>query len=597
MNANRTSLAREGLVIAVLTLLGAVPRFWNFGRLSLTHFDEGIYAFSGLWITGNDGSLGLDPMVIAYAPPGFPILVGLAYLAFGISDYSAILVATVCGIATIPVVGWLGRRTFGPGAGSAASTFAAMSMAHVAFSRKALTDAPFLLAWVVAIGLGGRFLEKPGLARALALGLVVGIAQNLKYNGWLAGVLVIIAAVSGAIKHGDGRRPGALLRTFGWGLAAAIVAALVYAPWFGFVESHGGYAALLRHHRSYLGGASAWWSNWNTQLGEAYALSGTRRWGAIVWSLAWLACGWTAIGPRLVPSWTRRRSVGFVIGLGFGAALFAFQANIPWWVGLGWSPWLLLSATPTLRLLGSWWLLLSILTPLYHPYARLWLPLHAVGWLFLGGLIARFGSSRPDFAEDSASRSEIHAGRRQRLVAATVALACVLFATIQVVRERPRSISWDRVLAPSDSASLRSFVFVRIPREPRLEGKTLRVLARRPLAFYLSVQGRHPFQLEPGLDRLSHVSQPDAMALIDEALLAQEGNTSEALARLLPYWRTEWSSTIEVDPVTLLDLNPSAFRSVPRRDLVVWVMSPRITPGEPTDLGSDPSPKKTHDEP
>ena len=28
---------------------------------------------------------------------------------------------------------------------------------------------------------------------------------------------------------------------------------------------------------------------------------------------------------------------------------------------------------------------LSVLTPFYHPYARLWLPLEAFGWLLLGG--------------------------------------------------------------------------------------------------------------------------------------------------------------------------------------------------------------------
>ena len=131
---------------------------------SLTHFDEGIYAFSGLWIVSKGGVLDLDPAVIAYAPPGFPILVGLSYGVFGVSDYAAIVVATLAGTATIPVVGWLGRRTFGPGAGAAAATFAALAMAHVAFSRKALTDAPFLLAWLVAIGMGGRFLERPGLS-------------------------------------------------------------------------------------------------------------------------------------------------------------------------------------------------------------------------------------------------------------------------------------------------------------------------------------------------------------------------------------------------------------------------------------------------
>src|SRR5437764_9432819 len=116
MSVNRSWLSRERHVISLVTLVGAVLRFWAFGHLSLDHFDEGIYAFAGLWITTEHGPLGLDPMVIPYAPLGFPILVGLSYLVFGITDLSAILAATVCGVASIPVAGWLGRRTFGPGA-------------------------------------------------------------------------------------------------------------------------------------------------------------------------------------------------------------------------------------------------------------------------------------------------------------------------------------------------------------------------------------------------------------------------------------------------------------------------------------------------
>ena len=57
--------------------------------------------------------------MIPYAPPGFPILVGIAYLLLGVGDHAAIGVSQVAGVLTIPVVGWLGRRTFGPGAGGA----------------------------------------------------------------------------------------------------------------------------------------------------------------------------------------------------------------------------------------------------------------------------------------------------------------------------------------------------------------------------------------------------------------------------------------------------------------------------------------------
>ena len=81
------------------TLIGGLLRLWSFGRLGLVHFDEGIYAAAGLWIFSRHGILDLDPSVIAYAPPGFPFLIGMAYFCLGAGDLSAILVSIVVGHA------------------------------------------------------------------------------------------------------------------------------------------------------------------------------------------------------------------------------------------------------------------------------------------------------------------------------------------------------------------------------------------------------------------------------------------------------------------------------------------------------------------
>ena len=279
---------RETGFVAAMTFVGAVLRFWGPGRLGLNHFDEGIYALAATWSSAPKGLASITPELIAYAPPLYPILVGVAYLFLGVSDISAILVSQIAGTLTIPAVAWVARRTFGPGAGAAAAALVAISGPHIAFSRMALTDATFLLCWVLAVGLGGRFLERPGLLRAVAFGLMVGLAQNAKYNGYLVGGIVALVAVWGLVlKSGDGRR------VMGYGLVAAAVAALVYLPWYRFVESHpGGYAGLMRHHRSYLSGPSAWPSHWRLQMGQSYALSGELTegltWGILAWPLAWI---------------------------------------------------------------------------------------------------------------------------------------------------------------------------------------------------------------------------------------------------------------------------------------------------------------------
>ena len=138
-------------------------RLWGLKRLGLIHFDEGIYAIAGLWSVSPGGLAAIDPTLIAYAPPGFPILVGLSYLLFGVSDLAAILVSVLTGTLTIPATAWLARRTFGAGAGAFAAALVALSGFHVAYSRMALTDASFLLFWVLGLICGQRFLERPGL--------------------------------------------------------------------------------------------------------------------------------------------------------------------------------------------------------------------------------------------------------------------------------------------------------------------------------------------------------------------------------------------------------------------------------------------------
>jgi dolichyl-phosphate-mannose-protein mannosyltransferase len=84
-------------------------------------------------------------------------LVRHSYGIFEISVGSAIVVSILWGVSTIPVLAWLTRRTFGAGADATGAALAALTLPHIAFSRKALTDAPFLMAWLMAIGLGGQF--------------------------------------------------------------------------------------------------------------------------------------------------------------------------------------------------------------------------------------------------------------------------------------------------------------------------------------------------------------------------------------------------------------------------------------------------------
>lgn len=564
---------RELLIVLACTLVGAGLRFWSFGRLGLTHFDEGVYALAGLWAVAPGGLSSFDPLEIPYAPPGFALLIGLGYVAFGVGDSVALLVSALCGVLTIPVSAWLGRRTFGPGGGAATAALASLSMAHIGFSRKALTDVPFLLAWLVAMGLGGRFLERPGAMRGIALGFAVGLAQNLKYNGWIAGVVVALAAgvaaflPAGAGTAGDARwrRAAALI---GFLALAAAVALLTYGPWLQFVEHHGGYASLIRHHRSYVGGIRTWPYYWSRQLGQVVALSGGARWTAVSWLVAVAASAWVGNVPLRVQGPGRTRPAWWLFALPAGALVVAMLPSAPWWIGLVLVPSLLRDGRPGARILAVWWLILSLMTPMYHPYARLWLPLHAAGWLLLSGSIVRIltapGLEREVPASPEDSRSGPHPGRL--VLRRSILGAVVLAAMGQRLVSSPRAFASAEFFR--ETSTLRDLV-QELPRIlPDEPGRSrLRVLGRRPLAFYLLVQGRFPFQLLAGPEDVKIPVVPPAWTIVDGVLLDRA--TQSELAR-----QGAGRAFVEIlDPVTLLDVAPdAAFGDLSGRRAELWVI-------------------------
>ena len=559
----------ERRCVAALTVVAAFLRVWGFGRLGLTHFDEGVYALSGLWAVDPSGIAAFNPGVISYAPPVYPLLVGLAYATLGLADVSAIFVSIVLGVATVPAAAWLARRTFGPGAGVAAAVFVTFSLAHLAFSRKALTDAPFLLAWVVALGLGGRFLERPGLGRALAMGLAVGLAQNVKYNGYLAGAVMVIAALAGLVADPASRRRPSVVRTFGFGLVGAAVAALSYWPWYRFVEANGGYDALIRHQRSYLGGTNLWYPHWEQQLAQVVAFSGGFYWGLLVWALAWAAVtfatqGKGASATRTAWDWSRLR-----IGLVLGGAAIAVVPDLAWWLGLAWSPWLLADRRPSRRVLGVWWVLMSALTPFYHPYARLWLPLHGAGWVLLAGLIVHLGP----FSETALSDLKRKGAERRGLLAkAAVGALCVVLARTHWRAEVPRPLPLTAFQTPTDS--LRTAVHQIVYDAPffRDTGIRLRVFARRPVAYYLLLTGRMGFQLVSGKgDLYAAPRSPDEWVLVDEVLFNDALASQADWSGLSRNWSRKRSWNERLDPVTQLDVHPgAAFEAEP------LVIEPRL---------------------
>lgn len=361
------------LVYAFLLRLGAP------GTLGIDHFDEGVYASAGEAFFANLPELSIDPGIVPYGPPLTVIAIAMSNFLFGgPSDFAAILPGILGGTLAVYLAFRLTRTIFGLQPGFVAAIMLAVSGMAVAFSRSAMTESLFVLTWLLAMLAGARFLVKPGFMTALPLGFAVGLAQLTKYNGALTGVIVALTALADVffVSRGTPRDFRLFRRRILWGIVAAAIAAAVFAPWFLFVEEHGGYRALMRHHGSYVSGFRRWIPNLRLQLAQGWVFQAQLLSMAVgaVFSIFLCRTSWnTNKGPSNIEKM-------MVLVFLPNASVFASACSIP----RTWS-----KGDIARRMVVVWWVAMFSLTPLYHPYARLWLPFYlaslvlAANWVFV----------------------------------------------------------------------------------------------------------------------------------------------------------------------------------------------------------------------
>lgn len=558
---NTKHARREFIAVLIVTIAAGVVRLSYPWRLGLDHFDEGIYALGGLWALNPKGLSSLDSGLIPYAPPGLPILIGISYAIFGVSDVAAILVSIVAGILTIAAIGWVGYRTFGAGAGAAAAALAAFNGAHLLYSRMALTEASFMLAWVMGLGVGGRFLEKPTPGRGLMLGIMVGLGMNLKYSGWMVGVLVAVTAFLGVLLESKNRTRSALLRTFGFGAMAAFIALVIYFPWYRFVERNGGYAGLIKHHRSYVGGPETWLPHLKQQLAQVTALSGGEYWLLTAISLA-IAMILVLVRGFPIPDKTAR--VWLITLFGYCAIAFTLLPTVEWWMPLFVLPWLA-RLNPSARLLGVGWVVMSIVTPFYHPYSRLWMPLHIFGFLIIAGILKLTIGVIGWRIEEGTSTFK---NPRVRLLAGLISVVGVAYSVDQIGQLHPAPIPSPTGLYPiswtkSELAAARNLFTTQAP-------TSIRAYARPSILFYVLTQVPAGVSRTQSAKDAMSGNRPGDYTLLDEGIFNSADFEQVPLARSVG-----WEEPLS--PVTWLDIDPIAAYGMSYRRKVQVVFAPSAT--------------------
>jgi 4-amino-4-deoxy-L-arabinose transferase-like glycosyltransferase len=311
-------------------------RLLVWARAGIDHFDEGVYAFSADGLARGLGCDGLFEGEERFSPP---LYFGLGALLKWISgcaaDRALIALGVAAGTATVALLWHVGRRWLGAGAGLVAAGLLAASPFHVALSAAALTDATFALLQLGAVFVLAEALERRSARLAVLGGAVTGLAWNTKYHGWFALVSTGLALLPSLWSERRGGARAIASRLLPW-LAAAAVAGACYAPWALYVESRpGGYAALAEYQQTML--RTQWLDNLARHVQQQRFFDGW--WGAF--ALPALA---------LVGACTLLRRLRDVRA----AALIA------------------------------WLALWTATTPLYQPYARLYLPL-AIGLMLAAG--------------------------------------------------------------------------------------------------------------------------------------------------------------------------------------------------------------------
>jgi len=320
-------------IASSLLLLGVAGRVAYPQRISVEHFDEGVYA-NDIWFANGYVSHEL------YAPPLLPKLIHFSLLFFPAISYGPVVPNLLAGTATLLLAWWLSRCWLGPAAGLVTLAAGAVCQLHAAFSRTALTDPMFTWWVVVAMYFLERLLRTHRWYNAVGLGLATGLAWWTKYNGWfplaVAAVSVVALGIFPLTRKGTFRRGVGVL-------GAAVIAAVVWSPvWWSLPN---GYQPIAENHARYLVGAGGWWSSAWRQLQQLAIFDGG--WPLIV-GLAGLAAV-TADAIRAIRE--RRRE-----------DLIARVVLLIW--------------------LGS----LTFAIPFYTPYARLLLPWSVATWLVAGAL-------------------------------------------------------------------------------------------------------------------------------------------------------------------------------------------------------------------
>ena len=211
----------------MLGLIGFATRVaYTLPTISRPHGDSFFYRGVAQQLADGNGyadpfsALVGNPQPTAQHPPLFSMYLAL-WTKLGVSDFRAYqIVCCLLGAATVVLIGLLGRQLAGPGPGLIAAGIAALYPPLAVLDSTVNSESLYVPLVVVVLLLAYRYIARPNIGGAVALGLATGLATITRTDGIL---LLALVAAPVCWRFGRPRAPALA--------ACAAAALLIVTPW------------------------------------------------------------------------------------------------------------------------------------------------------------------------------------------------------------------------------------------------------------------------------------------------------------------------------------------------------------------------------
>ncbi len=205
-------------LLAAITVVGFVARYYHLGYYSLWLDEIGQVVVSGFSLSQLLAAVG------GHLSPPLDYLLLKIFMVFGSSDTIVRLPACLYGTASIPLIFYLGRKVVGESPAIIAAVMLALSPMAIAFSQEARMYSLFLMIALLSYIICHKFLEKPTIKGAAALGAVNGMLVMTHYFGFaIVGIELVILIIMAFQQRWT--------RQWIYVISSFLLTAVLFVPW------------------------------------------------------------------------------------------------------------------------------------------------------------------------------------------------------------------------------------------------------------------------------------------------------------------------------------------------------------------------------